>query len=83
MGARDKTDKWVDILLIIVVIAIITLKIMNIITLSWTWILAPIWICLGLGILFTAFIFIIFFISTLMNIIKENRKDERNKNVRL
>ena len=44
-------DRFVDIFIILCAIAIVVLKITNVITLSWLWLLSPLWILAGLGII--------------------------------
>jgi hypothetical protein len=42
-------DKIVDIGIISVILIVIFLKIINVITISWLWLLSPLWISLGVG----------------------------------
>ena len=44
-------DRLVDIFIFFVAIAIVVLKLTNVITLSWLWLLSPLWICAGIGII--------------------------------
>jgi len=69
-------DRFVDILIILGAIAIVVLKLTNVITLSWLWLLSPLWICAGLGI-------ILCILTTIMYIIhdftyKRRKENERN-----
>ena len=50
-GNNMNEDRIVDIGIILGAIAIVVLKFMNVITLSWLWVLSPLWICAGLGII--------------------------------
>ena len=70
-------DRVVDIAIILGAIAIIILKLTNIIKLSWLWLLSPLWILAGLGIIFCILITIAFIIHNIKYKVKEN-KDERN-----
>ena len=47
----NNEDRIVDIFIILGAIAIVVLKFTNVITLSWLWLLSPLWICAGLGII--------------------------------
>lgn len=51
-------DRIVDIFLVVAIIAVIVLKITNVITISWLWLLAPIWIPFGIGCVFAGILFI-------------------------
>lgn len=55
-------DKIVDILCIVAIISVIILKITGVITVSWLWLLSPIWISLSAGIIITLVILIAYFI---------------------
>ena len=54
-------DRIVDAVICLTVIAIIVLKICGVITISWLWLLAPLWIPFAFG-LAVAIIFIILFL---------------------
>lgn len=54
-------DRIVDVVAALVILAIPILRILNIITIPWVWILAPLWLGLGAGIIL-AIIFIILFV---------------------
>ena len=69
-------DRTVDIFIILGAIAIIVLKITNIITISWLWLLSPLWILMGLGV-------VLCILTTIMYIIhsftyKRRKEYERN-----
>lgn len=51
-------DKIVDFFIIGAIITVIILKLTNVITISWLWLLSPIWIPFGVGCVF-AFVFLI------------------------
>lgn len=51
-------DRITDILIIGIIITVIVLKITNVITISWLWLLSPIWILFGIGCAL-AFVFLI------------------------
>ena len=55
-------DRFVDIFIILCAIAIVVLKITNVITLSWLWLLSPLWILAGLGIILCIITTIMFII---------------------
>lgn len=60
-------DRIVDLALLFAIVAILVLKIIGVITISWIWLLAPIWIPLGLGIILLIIFMIMFLIYTLSN----------------
>lgn len=51
-------DRIVDFFIIGAIITVIILKLTNVITISWLWLLSPIWIPFGIGCVF-AFVFLI------------------------
>jgi len=66
-------DRVVDICFILGIIAIIVLKLTNIITLSWFWLLCPLWGLAGLGIIFCVIITIAYIIKKVFIKIKEKK----------
>jgi hypothetical protein len=42
-------DRICDIIIILGILTVIILKITNVITISWFWLLSPLWIIFGLG----------------------------------
>lgn len=60
-------DKIADIIFILAVIAVIILKIINVITISWLWLLSPIWISLGIGCVLAALFAILYIIELYKN----------------
>lgn len=56
-------DRIVDIFLVVAVISVIILKITNVITISWLWLLAPIWIPFSIGIVLAIILLILFIIE--------------------
>ena len=54
-------DRIVDVVAALAILAIPILRILNIITIPWVWILAPLWLGLGVGTIL-AIIFIILFV---------------------
>ena len=60
-------DRIVDLALLFAIVAILVLKIIGVITISWIWLLAPIWIPLGLGFILLIIFTIMFSIYTLSN----------------
>lgn len=69
---RD-AERFANTIFILCIIYIIVLKFTGMITISWFWILSPIWILFGLGIIITLVIISIISIK----ILKE-KKNERN-----
>lgn len=49
-------DRIVDIFIIGAIITVIVLKITNVITIPWIWLLSPIWILFGMGLGFAIII---------------------------
>jgi membrane protein YdbS with pleckstrin-like domain len=70
-------DRIVDIAIILGAITIVILKFTNVIQLSWFWLLSPLWILAGLGVIFCILITIAFIIHNIKYKVKEN-KDERS-----
>ncbi len=60
-------DKLVDIFIVVAVIVAIALKITNVITISWLWLLAPIWIPLGIGCILASIMCLYFFFTLFIN----------------
>ena len=54
-------DRIVDVVAALIILAVPILRILNIITIPWVWILAPLWFGLGVGTIL-AIIFIILFV---------------------
>ena len=69
-------DHIEDIIILVAFIAVIFLKLLGIINLSWFWILSPIWFLGGLAILFIVVAIISGIISLIIDKIKE-KKNER------
>jgi hypothetical protein len=69
-------DKIVDIFIIGVIVTVIVLKITNVIKISWLWLLSPIWILLGAGLIFAIGLTIICLIDECIN--KRRKNNERN-----
>ena len=77
MSPDDFSDRLVDIILILGIIGVIVLKIVGVITLEWIWLLSPIWVPFGLGIVLLIVLVTILMIKGFYNLFKE-RKNERN-----
>ena len=78
MDEQQRSENIVTAALCLAIVIIIVLKVTGAITVSWVWLLAPIWMALGVG-LILGFIFLGYLISQgIIRIIKENRKNERN-----
>ena len=56
-------DRIVEIALIVGIIAVIVLKITNVIKISWLLLLSPIWFTFGVGIVIAIFVLIVIIIS--------------------
>ena len=61
-------DRFVDVAVVIGIITVIVLKIMNVIKISWLWLLSPIWIPLCIGFILSFLLMLIIIIDK----IKEN-----------
>lgn len=72
---RDNEDRVVDIFFIIAAIVLVILKLTNIITISWLWLLSPLWIMAGLGIIICIIITIMFIFHNFTY--KKEKKNER------
>lgn len=68
-------DRVINWFLIIAAVTVIILKIVGVIKIPWLWLLSPIWIVLGFGILFIIVIVIIFSIEKIKD--KKENKNER------
>ena len=73
---RDNEDKIVDIFLIVAAIVLVILKLTNAITISWLWLLSPLWIIAGLGIILCVIMTIRFIIHSFTY--KRRKEYERN-----
>ncbi len=69
-------DRFVDIFIILGAIAIIVLKITNVITIPWIWLLSPLWILMGLGVVLCILITIMYIIHDITY--KRRKEYERN-----
>ena len=70
-------DHIEDLIILVAFIAVIFLKLLGIINISWFWVLSPLWFFGGLAILFILIMIIVGIISLIKDKIKEN-KNERN-----
>lgn len=75
---NDREDRWVDIFLVSSVVILVILKVTGLLKLSWLTVFAPILIIVALGGTIICTIFGIAFIKGIIDIIKENKKNERN-----
>lgn len=71
----DNLDKFTNIVLIIIILVIIGLKIAGVITISWLWLLSPIWGLFLLGVIFA----MIILISCLITNYIKDKKEKRNE----
>jgi len=60
-------DKLVDIFIVVAIIVTIVLKITNVITIPWLWLLAPIWIPLGIGCILASILCLYFVFALFRN----------------
>ena len=75
---HDTEDRITDIIIVVIILAVIILKILNVITSSWFWLLSPIWLLCGIGIILSVAFGIAFIIATInMTKEKDNEKEER------
>lgn len=70
-------DAIVDVFLMIGIIGVFVLKITNVITIPWVWLLSPLWIIGGAIVLLMIVITIIYLLEESVR----RKKNERNKNV--
>lgn len=70
-------DRVIDIVFILAFIAVIVLKCIGIITISWLWLTAIIWIPFCMGIIVAIGFFIAFAIETLIDKLNKEKKNER------
>lgn len=71
----DNLDKFTNIVLIIIILVIIGLKIAGVITISWLWLLSPLWGLFLLGVIFA----MIILISCLITNYIKDKKEKRNE----
>lgn len=57
-------DRIVDIAIVAIILAVIVLKICGVITISWLWLLAPLWIPFGIGVVMAIIFVILYFIES-------------------
>lgn len=60
-------DRIVDIVICGGVLTIIILKLTNVITIPWLWLLSPLWILVGFGVILAIILTIMCLISTHIN----------------
>ena len=77
MSPDDFSDRLAETILILGIIAVIVLKLVGIITLEWIWLLSPIWILFGLGLILLVILITIIMVRGFYFLFKE-RKNERN-----
>lgn len=63
-------DRIADVLIIIAIIAVIVLKLCNVITISWLWLTSIVWIPFLVGLGFAVLIMIWFIVSIIYDKIK-------------
>jgi len=69
-------DRLADIIIICAIITVIILKITNVIKISWFWLLSPIWILGGMGVIFAIMITLAYLFRKYIN--KKEKNNERN-----
>ena len=70
----NKEDRVAECLLIGLLLSIIILKLTNVIQISWVWLLCPIWLSFGLG-LVLAIVFTLLYIYEIL--FHKEKKNER------
>ena len=70
-------DREVNIFLILLALIIIGLKIAGVIQISWLWLLSPLWVTAGLGVIGLIGVTIICIVSELINKIQRRKNNER------
>ena len=72
---RDGIDRMADIFILVFIAIIIGLKLEGVITISWFWLLSPLWFLFGLGVILS----IILLTACIINsyIINKENKNER------
>ncbi len=63
-GNMEIIDRIVDIVICLITITVIVLKICGIITISWLWLLAPLWIPFGIGLVMAVIFIVLYFIES-------------------
>lgn len=72
---RDNVDRVADIFIIVLIAIVIGLKLEGVITISWFWLLSPLWLLFGLGIILSIIFLILCIIESY--IINKENKNER------
>lgn len=70
----NKEDRVAECFLIVLLLSVIVLKLTNIIQIPWVWLLCPIWLAFGLG-LVLAIVFTILYIYEIL--FHKEKKNER------
>ena len=70
-------DREINIFFILLVLTIIGLKIAGVIQISWLWLLSPLWVTAGLGVVGLIGVTIICIVSELINKIQRRKNNER------
>ena len=73
-----ENDRWVDFFLIGSILLLVLLKVFGILEISWLVVFAPALIIMTIGGAALGLIFGLGFIKGIIEIIKENKKNERN-----
>lgn len=74
MQRKTRTDIVADIGFVLLVIALVVLKLTNVIPLSWFWLSAIIWIPLCIGLALITILIITCLVKDIINIIRRNIK---------
>lgn len=74
MQRNTRTDIVADIGFVLLVIALVVLKLTNVIPLSWLWLSAIIWIPLCIGLALITILIITCLVKDIINIIRRNIK---------
>lgn len=69
-------DRLADIFIIGVIVTILVLKLTNVITIPWIWLLSPIWILFGIGFIFAIAVTLICLLQEYIH--KKEKNNERS-----
>lgn len=70
-----KNDRFVDVIIVGVILTAIILKLTRVITIDWIWVLSPIWIMLSLGLIFGLLFILWVVIYNFIDKLKEKRNE--------
>lgn len=70
-----RNDRFVDVIIVGAILTAIILKLTGVITIDWIWVLSPIWIILGLGLIFGLLFILWVVIYNFIDKLKEKRNE--------